>query len=59
MFIDSLSKSFFVKGFLVFIFDILKKKATFRKQLRHLAETHYQRGVKAVEYSIIGEVITK
>ena len=38
------------------MFDILKSKSILRKKLTMLAESHYQRGVKSIEYAIIGEV---
>jgi hypothetical protein len=57
MFSDYLSQKFFIQGFLKFIFDsILGKKKDFQQKLKLLAERHYERGVKAVEYGIIGEV---
>ena len=56
MFQDDLSQKFFIDGFLIYMFELIKKRDDFHRKLKLLAERHYERGVKAVEYGIVGEV---
>ena len=56
LFQDSLSQKFFIDGFLIYMFELIEKQNDFQYELTLLAERHYERGVKAVEYNIVGEV---
>ena len=56
MFHDGLSQKFFIDGFLIYMFELMRKRDDFHRKLKLLAERHYERGVKAVEYGIVGEV---
>ena len=38
------------------MFELIEKRSDFQYELTLLAERHYERGVKAVEYAIVGEV---
>ena len=38
------------------MFELIEKQNDFQYELTLLAERHYERGVKAVEYNIVGEV---
>ena len=57
MFKSSTSKGSFVHGLLSFLFTILSNKKEFHEKLEHIATSHCKKGVKAVEYGIIGEIL--
>jgi len=56
MFTNAAQGRFFVKMISLSL-SLLEDKAGFVKTLTKLTETHNQRGIKAVEYGVVGEVI--
>ena len=56
MFKSSMSKGSFIYGLLSFLFTGLEKKKEFHLKLLEIARSHCHKGVKAVEYGIVGEV---
>jgi hypothetical protein len=56
MFKSSISKGSFIYGLLSFLFTILENKKEFHKRLLSIAQSHCHKGVKAVEYGVIGDV---
>jgi hypothetical protein len=56
MFNDPWSQERFVVGIQAFMFSALSDPEKFRQQLVGLGKSHAAKGVKAVEYGIIGEV---
>ena len=56
MFKSAMSKGSFVHGLLSFLFTALDNKKAFHARLLQIAESHCKKGVKAIEYGIIGEV---
>ena len=57
MFKSSTSKGSFVHGLRSFLFTILSNKKEFHEKLLNIANSHCKKGVKAVEYGIIGEIL--
>jgi hypothetical protein len=57
MFDDPWSQERFVVGIQAFMFSAISDPIEFRNQLIKLGKSHADKGVKAVEYGIIGEVI--
>ena len=57
MFKSAMSKGSFIHGLLSFLFSILSNKKEFHAKLLHIANSHCKKGVKAVEYGIIGEIL--
>ena len=51
-----MSKGSFIHGLLSFLFTSLEDKKGFHKKLLQIAHSHCAKGVKAVEYGLIGEV---
>jgi hypothetical protein len=56
MFKSAMSKGSFVHGLLSFLFTVLENKNAFHQRLLQISESHCKKGVKAIEYGIIGEV---
>lgn len=56
MFKSAMSKGSFIHGLLSFLFTILEDKKAFHAKLLQIAGSHCKKGVKAIEYGIIGEV---
>ena len=56
MFKSAMSKGSFIHGLLSFLFTSLEDKKGFHKKLLQIAHSHCAKGVKAVEYGLIGEV---
>jgi hypothetical protein len=56
MFKSAVSKGSFIHGLLSFLFTVLEHKKAFHAKLLNIAESHCHKGVKAVEYGIVGEV---
>jgi hemoglobin-like flavoprotein len=56
MFKSSMSKGSFVHGLLSFLFTVLENRKAFHQKLLQIADSHCKKGVKAIEYGIIGEV---
>ena len=56
MFKSAMSKGSFIHGLLAFLFNVLVSKKEFHAKLLQIAESHCKKGVKAIEYGIIGEV---
>lgn len=57
MFLDPRVRQRFLSSFMGFVFTAVADKANFKKKFTLLAITHCHRGVKAIEYGIIGEVM--
>ena len=57
MFKSAMSKGSFIHGLLSFLFSILSNKKEFHAKLLQIANSHCKKGVKAVEYGIIGEIL--
>lgn len=57
MFLDPRVRQRFLSSFMGFVFTAVTDKANFKKKFSLLAITHCHRGVKAIEYGIIGEVM--
>ena len=51
-----MSKGSFIHGLLSFLFTVLSNKKEFHAKLLQIADSHCRKGVKAIEYGIIGEV---
>jgi hypothetical protein len=56
MFNDPWSQERFIVGIQAFMFSALSDPVNFKRQLVGLGKSHAAKGVKAVEYGIIGEV---
>lgn len=57
MFRDPASQGKFLVALFSFIFTSLEDTAKFDSKLKHLAKSHSDKGVKAVEYGVIGSVL--
>ena len=56
MFRSSMSKGSFIHGLMSFLFTALSNKREFHAKLLEIGRSHCKKGVKAIEYGIIGEV---
>jgi hypothetical protein len=56
MFSNPRNQGIFLVALFSFMFTALEYPKAFKDRLEHLAETHSKKGIKAVEYGIIGEV---
>ena len=57
MFRDPTSQGKFLVALFSFIFTSLEDSGRFDSRLKHLAKSHCDKGVKAVEYGVIGSVL--
>ena len=57
MFPDSASHNRFFKSLIEFLFSVTNDTRSFTTKLKLLALSHCRKGVKAVEYGIVGEVL--
>jgi hypothetical protein len=57
MFKNPRNQGIFLVALFSFVFTSLEYPKAFKDRLEHLAETHSNKGIRAVEYGIIGEVL--
>ena len=57
MFVDTKAQGRFFQALIGFIFTAISAQRAYTKRLKLIALSHCRKGVKAVEYGIIGEVM--
>ena len=53
---DTVTQGGFLVSLFTFIFTVFQDESKFQKRLEALAVSHAKRGIKSIEYGIIGEV---